>query len=79
MPRHAHGHPHRPHHGARRMNRADVIIIGGGIMGASAAFFLRQHGQSVILLERGLIGQQAPDFIRRASIITFMVAAIGTQ
>jgi len=41
------------------MNRADVIIIGGGIMGASAAFFLRQHGQSVILLERGLIGQQA--------------------
>jgi len=41
------------------MNRADVIIIGGGIMGASSAFFLRQRGKSVILLERGLIGQQA--------------------
>ncbi|WP_066263160.1 NAD(P)/FAD-dependent oxidoreductase [Hydrogenophaga flava] len=40
-------------------NKADVVIVGGGIMGASAAFFLRQRGMSVILLERGLIGQQA--------------------
>lgn len=39
--------------------KADVVIVGGGIMGASAAFFLRQRGLSVILLERGLIGQQA--------------------
>jgi sarcosine oxidase, subunit beta len=39
--------------------KADVIIVGGGIMGASAAFFLRKRGMSVILLERGLIGQQA--------------------
>ncbi|MGS5087597.1 NAD(P)/FAD-dependent oxidoreductase [Hydrogenophaga sp. A37] len=39
--------------------KADVVIVGGGIMGASAAFFLRQRGMSVILLERGLIGQQA--------------------
>ncbi|QCP51334.1 FAD-binding oxidoreductase [Trinickia violacea] len=38
---------------------ADVIIVGGGIMGASAAFFLRKRGRSVILIERGLIGQQA--------------------
>ena len=38
---------------------ADVIVVGGGIMGASAAFFLRQRGVSVILLERGLVGQQA--------------------
>lgn len=38
---------------------ADVIIVGGGIMGASTAFFLRKRGMSVILLERGLIGQQA--------------------
>ncbi len=41
------------------MNAADVIIVGGGIMGTSAALFLRRHGKSVILLERGLIGQQA--------------------
>lgn len=40
-------------------NHADAVIVGGGIMGASAAFFLRQRGLSVILLERGLIGQQA--------------------
>lgn len=40
-------------------NKADVVIVGGGIMGASAAFFLCQRGMSVILLERGLIGQQA--------------------
>jgi sarcosine oxidase subunit beta len=39
--------------------RADVVIVGGGIMGASSAFFLRKRGVSVILLERGLIGQQA--------------------
>ncbi|WP_342359301.1 FAD-dependent oxidoreductase [Terrarubrum flagellatum] len=39
--------------------KTDVIIVGGGIMGASAAFFLRQRGQRVTLLERGLVGQQA--------------------
>ncbi|BAL24852.1 FAD-binding oxidoreductase [Azoarcus sp. KH32C] len=39
--------------------KADVIIVGGGIMGAATAFFLRKRGMSVILLERGLIGQQA--------------------
>lgn len=38
---------------------ADVVIVGGGLMGAATAFFLRQRGVSVILLERGLIGQQA--------------------
>jgi sarcosine oxidase subunit beta len=38
---------------------ADSIIVGGGIMGSSAAFFLRRRGRSVILLERGLVGQQA--------------------
>jgi sarcosine oxidase subunit beta len=38
---------------------ADVVIVGGGLMGASAAFFLRQRGRSVVLLERGLVGQQA--------------------
>ncbi len=40
-------------------SEADVIIVGGGIMGAATAFFLRQRGRSVILLERGLVGQQA--------------------
>jgi sarcosine oxidase subunit beta len=38
---------------------ADVVIVGGGLMGASTAFFLRRRGVSVIVLERGLVGQQA--------------------
>lgn len=38
---------------------SDVVIVGGGIMGTSAAFFLRQRGCSVTLIERGLVGQQA--------------------
>jgi sarcosine oxidase subunit beta len=41
------------------VQKADVIIVGGGIMGASSAYFLRKRGKSVILIERGLIGQQA--------------------
>ncbi|MEA3100090.1 FAD-dependent oxidoreductase, partial [Caballeronia mineralivorans] len=41
--------------------RADVIVIGGGIMGTTTAFFLRRRNPacSVILLERGLTGSQA--------------------
>ncbi|QCK85922.1 FAD-binding oxidoreductase [Phreatobacter aquaticus] len=39
--------------------RSDVIIVGGGIMGAATAFFLAKRGRSVALIERGLIGQQA--------------------
>ena len=38
---------------------ADVTIIGGGIVGASAALFLRRAGMSVVLLERGLCGAAA--------------------
>lgn len=39
--------------------RADAIIVGGGIMGAATAFFARQRGLSVILLERDMVGQYA--------------------
>ena len=43
-----------------RTTRSDVLVIGGGLVGASAAFFLRrQHGLSVTLLERELVGRQA--------------------
>jgi sarcosine oxidase subunit beta len=38
---------------------ADVIVVGGGIMGAATAFFLARRGRSVILLERDLVGQHA--------------------
>jgi sarcosine oxidase subunit beta len=38
---------------------SDVLIVGGGIMGCSSAFFLRKRGCSVTLIEKGLVGQQA--------------------
>ena len=39
--------------------QTDVIVVGGGIMGAASAFFLRKRGRSVALIEKGLVGQQA--------------------
>lgn len=42
------------------VTHSDVLIIGGGLMGSSAAFFLRQtHGKSVTLIESDLVGRQA--------------------
>src|SRR5260370_31694688 len=37
----------------------DILIIGGGITGTSAAFFLAQSGHEVILLERSEIASEA--------------------
>jgi glycine/D-amino acid oxidase-like deaminating enzyme len=40
--------------------RADVVIIGGGIIGTSAALFLAQRGVSTVLCEKGHIaGEQS--------------------
>src|SRR5437773_203362 len=40
--------------------RADVVVIGGGIIGSSAALFLAQRGVSVALIEKGHIaGEQS--------------------
>jgi glycine/D-amino acid oxidase-like deaminating enzyme len=36
--------------------RADVVVIGGGIAGISAALFLAQKGVSVAVVEKGVIG-----------------------
>lgn len=41
------------------MSPVDVAIVGGGLVGCSAALFLRQRGASVVLLERGTCGSQA--------------------
>jgi glycine/D-amino acid oxidase-like deaminating enzyme len=38
--------------------RCDVVVIGGGIIGASAALFLARKGVSVALLEKGRIGAE---------------------
>jgi len=41
------------------VSEAEILIIGGGIAGASTAFHLAQHGRNVTLLERGEIASEA--------------------
>lgn len=42
------------------MSRArDVVIVGGGVIGLSAAYRLAQEGASVTLLDRGPVGREA--------------------
>ena len=38
---------------------AEILIVGGGIVGVSTAFALAQHGRDVTLLERGEIASEA--------------------
>jgi len=38
--------------------RADVVIIGGGIIGVTTALFLAERGHSVVLCEKGRIGAE---------------------
>ncbi len=40
-------------------NDADVIVIGGGIAGSSTALSLAEKGRTVILLEKGRVGEEA--------------------
>ncbi len=39
--------------------RADVVVIGAGVVGCSLAFYLARAGRNVVVLDRGLIGQGA--------------------
>ena len=41
------------------MADSEIIVIGGGIAGTSAAYHLAEHGRSVALLERGDIASEA--------------------
>lgn len=36
--------------------QADVVVIGGGIVGAAAAYVLAKRGRSVALVEKGVVG-----------------------
>jgi sarcosine oxidase subunit beta len=40
-------------------HRADVVIVGGGIVGCAAAYYLAQRGASVTLLEKNGVGSGA--------------------
>lgn len=39
-------------------DRADAVVIGGGIVGTCAAYYLAQRGLFVVLLEKGRIGAE---------------------
>lgn len=38
--------------------KADVVVVGGGIVGVTTAYFLAERGFSVVLCEKGLIGAE---------------------
>ncbi len=38
---------------------ADVVIVGGGVIGCASAYFLARSGASVTLIERGQLGSEA--------------------
>jgi len=41
-------------------NRADVVVIGGGVIGVATAMFLAEEGQKTVLCEKGVIaGEQS--------------------
>ncbi|MDX1369307.1 FAD-binding oxidoreductase [Pseudomonas sp.] len=46
----------RIHSDERLPSHADVVIIGGGIVGVTAAYFLAKRGLSVALIEKGYVG-----------------------
>lgn len=49
-----------PQHTGDVPKAADVVVIGGGVIGVCTALFLAQAGQSVVLLEKGRIaGEQS--------------------
>ncbi|GAB7387200.1 glycine oxidase ThiO [Bacillaceae bacterium] len=41
------------------MERADVVVIGGGIIGCAIAYYLAKENRHVILLEKQALGQEA--------------------
>jgi glycine/D-amino acid oxidase-like deaminating enzyme len=41
------------------MTESEIVIVGGGIAGASAAYHLAAHGRRVILIERGEVASAA--------------------
>lgn len=42
-----------------RVGTSDVVVIGGGVIGAAVGYYLAKAGRSVTLVERRGIGQEA--------------------
>ena len=40
-------------------SKADVIIVGGGLVGLSCAHYLKEQGADVLLLDRGRYAESA--------------------
>jgi len=45
-------------HSAPLPERADVVVIGGGVIGVSTALYLRRRGASVVLVEKGRVAAE---------------------
>src|SRR6188474_701576 len=43
---------------ASQPRTADVVVIGGGIIGVFAAYYLVRRGFKVVLVEKGLVGAE---------------------
>ena len=41
------------------MNRAEIVVIGGGVSGLSSAYFLAKAGKDVVVVEKGMVGGEA--------------------
>ncbi|MBS1843167.1 MAG: FAD-dependent oxidoreductase [Actinobacteria bacterium] len=43
--------------GGRLLPEADVLVVGGGIVGLSCAYYLHQHGRAPVVVDQGRIGR----------------------
>ena len=42
-----------------KLDKAEVVVIGGGVSGLSSAWWLAQQGADVVLIEKGVVGWEA--------------------